>query len=53
MTPRTVVYSLDIETKLTKKLLEDIKEEGFTRIPIYQDSADYIVGILYSKDLIN
>ena len=25
---------------------------GFTRIPVYEDSRDNIVGILYAKDLI-
>ncbi len=53
MTPRTVVFSLDITQKLTKTLLSKIKKEGFTRIPVYKDSTDNIVGILYSKDLIN
>lgn len=53
MTPRTVVYTLEVSAVLDKKLLNEVKEEGFTRIPIYQNSIDNVIGILYSKDLIN
>ena len=53
MTPRTVVYALEVNTCLDEKLLNKIKEEGFTRIPIYENSIDNVVGILYAKDLIN
>ncbi|MBU0613229.1 DUF21 domain-containing protein [Patescibacteria group bacterium] len=53
MTPRTVVFALDISTSLDDKLLNKIKKEGFTRIPVYKNSIDNVVGILYAKDLIN
>ncbi len=53
MTPRTVVYALEFNSILNKKLLNEIKEKGFTRIPVYQDSIDNVVGLLYAKDLIN
>jgi metal transporter CNNM len=53
MTPRTVVFALDINIGLDEKLLNSIKEEGFTRIPVYKGSIDNVVGILYAKDLIN
>jgi metal transporter CNNM len=53
MTPRTVIYALDIKTKLNDKTLADIKKEGFTRVPIYENSIDNIKGVLYVKDLIN
>ena len=53
MTPRTVVYTLDINSVLGEKLLNRIKKEGFTRIPVYKGLLDNIVGLLYTKDLIN
>lgn len=53
MTPRTVLFSLETDELLSKILLNKIKKEGFTRIPVYKDTIDNIVGILYSKDLIN
>jgi len=53
MTPRTVIFALDINTKLDDKTLTSIKKEGFTRVPIYEESIDNIKGVLYVKDLIN
>ena len=52
MTPRTVIFALEIKTVLDSKLLKKIKVGGFSRIPIYKDSLDSVVGILYVKDLI-
>lgn len=52
MTPRTSLFALEDET-LIKDCIEDIKEQGFSRIPIYKDNIDNIVGIVYIKDLLN
>jgi len=35
-----------------KKILNKIKKSGFTRIPIYRENIDNIIGILYAKKLI-
>ena len=51
-TPRTVVFALEIKTVLNKKIIDDIKHSGFTRIPVYRGQIDNIIGILYAKDLI-
>ncbi len=32
-------------------LLDLLRESGFTRLPVYQESLDHIVGILHAKDL--
>jgi len=53
MTPRTVVFALDVNLTLDNELLDRIREEGFTRIPVYNSSIDNVVGVLYAKDLIN
>ncbi len=53
MTPRTVVFALNVNSILDDELLNKIKEEGFTRIPVYKSTIDSAVGILYAKDLIN
>ena len=37
---------------LNKEKLQEIREKGFTRIPVYDKNEDNIVGVLYSKDLI-
>lgn len=52
LTPRTVIFALDIQAVLDDKVIEAIKRSGFTRIPVYKGQLDDIVGILYAKDLI-
>ncbi len=34
------------------ELMDKINKTGFSRIPIYEDTIDSIVGILYNKDLL-
>lgn len=52
MTPRTVVYALEVNSILDDKLLKEIQKRGFTRIPVYEETTDNIVGILYTKSLL-
>ena len=51
MTSRLDVVALDIESD-KKELMEVIISSGFSRIPVYEEDFDHIVGILYVKDLI-
>ena len=51
MTPRFKVDSLDVNTNWSE-MLEFVVECGRTRIPVFEDSKDNIVGILYTKDLL-
>lgn len=51
MVPRVHVVMADINS--TKKDLVDIfKEEQFTRIPIYEESIDNVIGLVNIKDLL-
>ena len=52
MTPKPVLYSLEKNILLNKTILEEIKTQGFTRIPVFETNEDNIIGILYAKDLI-
>jgi metal transporter CNNM len=52
MTPREQVFSFAIGDTIGDKLLHKIREEGFTRIPVYSDDEDNIVGLLFVKDLL-
>lgn len=52
MTPRVDVISFDIGMNYND-LQRQIIEHGYSRIPIYEESFDRIVGILYVKDLLN
>lgn len=51
MIPRVDVVFADIETSY-EDLLDIFREERFTRIPIYEESPDNVVGILNMKDLV-
>ena len=51
MTPAAEIVSLDVSTSVDE-ISATIIEEGFTRIPIYQDNPDRIIGILHAKDLL-
>lgn len=51
MRPRTSVVALDIESQ-EEEVLDLLKENRYSRIPVYQDSIDNIVGILYMKDVV-
>lgn len=51
MTPRTDMTSLELNSSY-EKIIETFRSEQFSRIPIYQETTDNIIGILYIKDLI-
>ena len=53
MTPRTEMFSLSCDKKMTEKMIKEISNSGHSRIPIYKKDNDHIVAILYAKDLIN
>lgn len=51
MTPRTDVLALDIEDSLDQALTMGV-DEGFSRLPVYEEDIDHIIGILHIKDLL-
>lgn len=51
MTPRKDTFMIDIETP-TMEILDHILEKNYSRIPIYQDTTDNIIGVLYIKDIL-
>ncbi|MBD0830993.1 gliding motility-associated protein GldE [Aestuariibaculum sediminum] len=51
MRPRIDIFALNIEQKYTD-VLSEIIENGYSRIPVYQENIDTIKGILYVKDLL-
>jgi len=52
MTPRTVVETVESSQKINRKLLNSLREFGFSRIPVYKDELNNIIGILYLTQLI-
>ncbi len=49
MTPRTDVFSIDINEP-TEEYIDELMELRYSRIPVYEDDSDDIIGILYIKD---
>jgi len=51
MTPRTDIIAVEVKSDLTT-ILETIKSAGHTRVPVFEDNIDSIVGLIYAKDLL-
>jgi putative hemolysin len=51
MTPRDKIFSISIDTP-AERLLAEVTAGHFSRVPIYRNSAENIVGILHVKDLV-
>jgi putative hemolysin len=51
MVPRIDMVALEESTPIPD-VIRIIQKEGHSRLPVYRDSVDNIVGFLYSKDLI-
>jgi CBS domain containing-hemolysin-like protein len=51
MTPSAEMVCAEEKTSVAE-LIRLITGEGFTRIPIYRENQDHIVGILHAKDLL-
>ncbi len=51
MTPRTDLVAVDVEADLPT-VLETIRKVGHSRIPVYEENIDNIVGLIYAKDLL-
>ena len=50
MVPRERVFAVHRGTQ-AEELLDILREEGYTRIPVYDRNLDDIVGILHAKDI--
>ena len=51
MIPRINVLALDVETTLSEAHTA-VVVNGYSRIPIYEQTVDNIIGLLYAKDLL-
>jgi putative hemolysin len=51
MIPRIDIKALDVETPFAEAR-EFMAQVGHSRVPVYKESMDHVVGILYSKDLL-
>jgi CBS domain containing-hemolysin-like protein len=51
LTPRTEVIALEIDDPI-EKMEEIVKKYGHSRIPVYKDDIDNIVGVVFMYDLL-
>jgi putative hemolysin len=51
MRARVDIVALDVESDF-KEVMRVIRESGYSRMPVYRDDLDTIVGVLYIKDLL-
>jgi putative hemolysin len=51
MVPRIDVFALEASTPL-REAIPQVIESGHSRIPVYEDVIDNVVGLLYAKDLL-
>lgn len=51
MTPRSKIFAIDINEPIEKNLTS-ITDSGYSRIPVFKDNIDNVVGIIHIKDLL-
>lgn len=51
MVPRTQIVAIDAND-YDEVTLENVIEDGFSRIPCYEDSIDNIIGVVHLKDIL-
>jgi len=51
MTPRTDIVGVEVNSDL-QTILETINNAGHTRVPVYEEKIDRIIGFIYAKDLL-
>ena len=52
MVPRTDAFMVDINND-TKEIIESILKQNFSRIPVYDDDKDNVIGLIHTKRLLN
>jgi len=53
MTPLEKVFMLRVDQKLDQDVVQQIAESGRSRIPIYRETRDHIIGVLLVKYLLS
>ncbi|MCD0455395.1 hemolysin family protein [Chryseobacterium sp. LC2016-27] len=51
MVPRQNITSIDFSDDLNE-IIDKIMESGYSRIPVYENSIDNIIGVFYTKEII-
>jgi CBS domain containing-hemolysin-like protein len=51
MVPRIDVFALDVNTSVPEAI-EGALRSGHSRLPVYEEAIDNVIGLLYAKDLL-
>ena len=51
MVPRVDIIAIDVETQFAE-LVRHMVEEGHSRLPVYKDDLDHIIGMVHVKDVL-
>ena len=52
MVPRVDVSAIDVSDSTIDDVIKMVMDRGYSRIPIYEENIDNIVGVVYAKDLL-
>ncbi|MET3643438.1 hemolysin family protein [Streptococcus gallinaceus] len=52
MVPRTDAFMVDIEDDVNS-IIQDILKQNFSRIPVYEDDKDKVIGLIHTKRLLS
>ena len=50
LTPRIDVIAIDIDEDSLQDIEKYYRDSGYSRLPVYEDSIDNIIGVLHEKD---
>jgi CBS domain containing-hemolysin-like protein len=50
MVPRKNIFALETDTP-KEEILRELLESGYSRIPVYEDDIDNVLGIVFAKDI--
>ncbi|HEY9003908.1 MAG TPA: hemolysin family protein [Mucilaginibacter sp.] len=51
MVPRTKIFGIEIDTE-QNEVIDEVIAEGYSRVPVYEETIDKIVGIAHAKDIL-
>lgn len=51
MVPRTKIFGIEIDSDQSE-VIDEVIAEGYSRVPVYEETIDKIVGIVHAKDIL-
>src|SRR5690554_316800 len=51
MVPRNKIAAVDVDAPMSE-VLERITSDGYSRVPIYEEDIDKVVGVIHTKDIL-